>query len=90
MYLISSNPGVQAGAIFVDQTAKAHFAQVFSAANLNADVTREYIDQALKSFELEAKKSFKGAEDESIVKVGGSRLTERSLGIRRGNMTLEG
>ena len=53
-------------------------------------MTKEYIDQALKSFELEAKKSFMGVEDESIVKVGGSRFTERSLGIRRGNMMLQG
>lgn len=87
--LNSTISGVQAGAIFVDQSATEYFNTLFSSAGLDAEDIKEYTDEAVKSFETEAKKAFNGESGDDVsIKVAGHKVTERSVNIRRGILTL--
>ncbi|KDQ12466.1 hypothetical protein BOTBODRAFT_34434 [Botryobasidium botryosum FD-172 SS1] len=81
---------VQAGAIFVNQSAEEHFTLAFTDAGLDADTITEYITDALESFETDAKRTFKSATEDKIINVGGRKFTNAQLGVRRGAMTMKG
>lgn len=81
--------GVQAGAIFVNQTAMEYFEMLFQSAGFDKEDLHAYTQEAVDSFEAEGKKAFEGPNQEDIsVKVGGHRLTERAVNIRRGIMAV--
>jgi hypothetical protein len=82
---------VQAGAIFVDQTARNYFRGLFSSTSHQGRDLDELVQEAVESFETEAKRSFEGShQTEMFIKVGGPRFTERSIGVRRGILELSG
>lgn len=81
--------GIQAGAIFVDQTAKDFFEARFDSTTLGKEDMKAFIQESVESFEQEGKRNFTGSDDGDVrVKVGGHRLNEKEIGIRRGIMTL--
>jgi hypothetical protein len=82
--------GVQAGAIFVDQIAKAHFRRIFSNAGFRGDELKEKVDEATSNFESDTKKEFKDASDAKSIKVGRHSFSNLSLGVRKGKMVLTG
>jgi hypothetical protein len=83
--------GVQAGAIFVNTTAKAYFKELFASAKLEPDDIEDYAEEAVDSFEAEGKKTFEGPRQDNVsIKVGDHRFTQRAIGIRRGILTLGG
>ena len=82
--------GVQAGAIFVNQSAEDHFKQAFTSVGLDAETVKEYVAAAIESFEVDAKRTFKNTIDNKIISVGGRRFTDEDLNVRRGSMTMLG
>jgi hypothetical protein len=86
---VRSSACVQAGAIFVNQTAEEFFRSQFTAGGFDEDDLKVYIQDALNSFETEGKRGFEGSDQVDVsIKVGGHKLTEKSMGIRRGVMTI--
>ncbi|KDQ12464.1 hypothetical protein BOTBODRAFT_34432 [Botryobasidium botryosum FD-172 SS1] len=81
---------VQAGAIFVNQSAKEYLFELFSKSDLDEETAAEYISEALESFETDAKKSFRDASEEKTLSVGGRKFTSAELNVRRGSMALRG
>ncbi|KDQ12481.1 hypothetical protein BOTBODRAFT_161662 [Botryobasidium botryosum FD-172 SS1] len=79
---------VQAGAIFVNETAKKYFSAAFREAELDDPET--YVKEAVRSFEEEAKKSFRDASSDQRISVGGRKFTNEELKVRKGTMTLPG
>jgi len=77
---------VQAGAIFINRLAKEHFESRFA----DEEDREDFVADALKSFETDAKRSFGGPEEDKTVAVGGVRFSNVQLGVRRGHMTLKG
>lgn len=62
---------------------------LFSSGELEAEDLRIYTQEAVESFELEAKKGFEGPHQPDVsIKVGGHRFTERAIGVRRGILTV--
>src|SRR5437763_11088133 len=78
-------PGIQAGAIFVNDKAEVHFKRMFQEAGYDEEDTSEYTKQAVNSFESN-KKAFEYPQGEVTIEVGGHRLTDLDLSIRRGLM----
>ena len=77
--------GIQAGGIFVDQSATEFFTDLFTRGGLDLEDVKEYTDEAGKAFEAEAKKAFSDPRGEEVsLKVANHKTTERSVGIRRG------
>jgi hypothetical protein len=83
-------PGVQAGAIFVNQSVETYLNDWFSKGSMDPEDKKEAIGEGLESFEMGAKKAFSGSPESKMIKVGGQRLTDKSLGIRRGSLTITG
>jgi hypothetical protein len=84
----TSFSGVQAGAIFVNQSATSYFKTLFSTAGLDDDDVKEYTAEAIESFESE-KKHFEGPHQDDIgISVGGHRFSDKSIGVRRGLMNM--
>ncbi|KDQ09315.1 hypothetical protein BOTBODRAFT_37228 [Botryobasidium botryosum FD-172 SS1] len=81
---------VQAGGIFVNQTAADYFTRTFRAAGLTDDEIESYVADALLSFEYDAKKAFKDTAEERDISIGGSRFTDRRIGVRRGSLSISG
>lgn len=83
-------PGVQAGAIFVDQTAQQYFEKLFLDAGTDAEDVKAYVEEALESFEAEGKKAFEGPDGEELcARVGGHKFNDSKLGVRRGVLAVE-
>jgi len=82
--------GVQAGALFVNQAAKAHFEDTFAKSDLSDEDKGECVFEAIKSFELDAKRSFEESTENKTVTVGDSRLKIEGLGVRRGRLEMKG
>lgn len=82
--------GVQAGAIFVNQSAEEYFTSEFTKAGLDKDTIAEYVLEAMESFEQEAKRTFDNGNADKLVNVGGRKFTNAQLGVRRGTMTIKG
>jgi hypothetical protein len=91
----SFQPGIQAGAIFVDDAAKKHICSLLrdpdwmSHAKFDDEDVEDSIRRGLSSFEVE-KRSF-GVKNELKLEVASSRLKHEStnLRIRRGELILE-
>jgi hypothetical protein len=82
--------GIQAGAIFINQSASAYFSTLFSTGLKGSDL-EEYTQEAVESFEWEAKKAFDGpAGKDMTIEVGGRNFTDKSIGVHRGTMNLTG
>lgn len=68
-----------------------YFEGRFSSAGLDQVDVKAYCQEAIDSFETEAKRDFEGPDQTDIkIKVGGHRLTNSQMGVRRGIMTLSG
>lgn len=88
-------PGIQAGAIFVDDAAKKHIRHLLSDpdwmghAKLDNEDLEDSIRRAL--FNFEAEKKFFGEKKELKLEVASSRLKfeSKKLRIRRGELILE-
>ena len=89
-FLFLLSLGVQAGAIFVNQSAEDHFKQAFTNVGLDAETVKEYVAIAIESFEVDAKRTFKNTTDSKVISVGGRRFTNADLNVRRGSMTMLG
>ncbi|KDQ12450.1 hypothetical protein BOTBODRAFT_34427 [Botryobasidium botryosum FD-172 SS1] len=81
---------VQAGAIFVNQAAKEHFARAFAGAGLGDEAASEFTSAAMESFEASAKRRFEDPAEDKIISVGGRKFTNAKLSVRRGSMTVAG
>lgn len=80
--------GVQAGAIFVDQTAELYLRRLFESAGLSLGSVDEYVSEGMNDFEAKAKRIFGDATSEIQVKVGGIRLKLENPLVRRGQLKL--
>lgn len=86
---LTSNIGVQAGAIFVNQSATEYLNRLFLSAGLKQDDVDEYTREGIESFESEVKKAFEGAHEEDVsLQVGWHKFTEKSIGVKRGILTI--
>lgn len=82
---------MQAGAIFVNQTALVYFDGLFQSVGYSTGDVQAYSQEAVESFEAEGKKGFEGADNGDVgIKVGNRKLTEKELNIRRGLMSIPG
>eukprot|EP00918_Siedleckia_nematoides_P076137 GHVU01166531.1.p1 GENE.GHVU01166531.1~~GHVU01166531.1.p1 ORF type:complete len:546 (+),score=50.24 GHVU01166531.1:96-1640(+) len=81
---------VQAGAIFVNQSAKAYFSRIFSNAELDEEDVQAYTEEAVESFEDDAKKGFVDSSKDYHISVGGRGFTDPKLRVRKGLMALKG
>jgi hypothetical protein len=80
---------VQAGAIFVNQSAAHFFTGLFRTLDFEEEDLKSYIQEATESFESESKRSFESADQGEIsIRVGDRRFTERAINVRRGIMTI--
>lgn len=87
----TSDPaGIQAGAIFVNQSARKYFSRIFSSTKLDEEDVTAYTEEAIESFEEDAKKSFFDSAKDYHISVGGRTYTDESLRVRRGLMTITG
>lgn len=82
--------GVQAGAIFVDAEVEKYFRALFKKAKLKKDDVEDYVARGLKDFEGGAKRAFRDISQDQSVEIGGPRLSNPQLNIRRGRITLSG
>jgi uncharacterized protein YfcZ (UPF0381/DUF406 family) len=80
---------IQAGAIFVNHQAEAYFKQIFRDADYDEEDIKEFTHQAVESFESR-KRAFVSSDDEMMIEVGGHRLSDPAIGIRRGIKKLPG
>jgi hypothetical protein len=81
--------GVQAGAIFVNQTAAEYFTKTFSSAGIEGPELRRYTQEALDAFEPDCKRRFRDIfQDDWIIEAGGHRFTNKSIGVSRGRMAV--
>lgn len=81
---------VQAGAIFVNQTAIEYFDTLFQSAGFDKEDLAAYTQEAVDSFESEGKRAFEGPDQDDVsIKVGGHRFTDKSINVRRGILSIE-
>lgn len=59
-------------------------------AGLDEEDVKEYVDAAVKEFELTTKKEFHLPEATHYVNFRDTKLTVSNLGIRRGRMAIDG
>ncbi|KAF8606716.1 hypothetical protein BDV93DRAFT_553197 [Ceratobasidium sp. AG-I] len=81
---------VQAGAIFVDAEIEKYFRAIFKKAKLGKDDIEDYVARGLKDFECGAKRAFRDTLQDQSVEIGGPRLSNTQLKIRRGRIALSG
>ncbi|KDQ12473.1 hypothetical protein BOTBODRAFT_176413 [Botryobasidium botryosum FD-172 SS1] len=81
---------VQAGAIFVNQSAEKHFSRIFNGAQLDPEDVEAYVEEAIECFENDVKKSFQDPTKDCLIKVGDRKFNDDKLGVRKGYMTLKG
>jgi hypothetical protein len=90
-WLHCSYIGVQAGGIFVDHAAAAHFERLLSSTGLSGSELRAHVREAVESFRDGGKKAFEDpSRDDVAIEVGGYKFTNASIGVRRGTMMLDG
>lgn len=78
--------GVQAGAIYVDQSALEYFEELFKSADISKDDAWLYTRSAAKYFD---KTTFEGPEQSDMrVRVGDAKLKMESPPIKMGNLKL--
>jgi hypothetical protein len=82
--------GVQAGAIFVDMSAKKYLEQVLNGAGLSSADVEEYVNRGIKDFENNAKRAFREVSVDQPIEIAGSRFNNTAIRARRGRVTLEG
>jgi hypothetical protein len=81
---------VQAGAIFVDRSAKNYLEQVLIGAGLSSADVEEYVDRGVKDFENNAKRAFRDITVDQTIEIAGNRFNNAAIRTRRGRMTLTG
>jgi hypothetical protein len=81
---------VQAGAIFVDISAKNYLEQLLIGAGLSSADIEEYVDRGVKDFENNAKRAFRDILVDQAVEIAGSRFNNTAIRTRRGRMALTG
>jgi hypothetical protein len=81
---------VQAGAIFVDMSAKNYLEQALHGAGLSSADVEEYVNRGIKDFENNAKRAFREVSVDQPVEIAGSRFNNTTIRARRGRMALEG
>jgi hypothetical protein len=82
--------GIQAGGIFVDQSASEFFRKKFYDGDLDPDQVSEYSQTAMEKFITEVKPSFKDASGDHLVAIADRQFTHPRVGVERGYMTLSG
>jgi hypothetical protein len=82
--------GIQAGGIFVDQSATAYFEQKLYDSDLDPDQVSGYLGTATEKFITEIKPSFKDTIDDHLLAVADRQFSNVKAGIERGYMTLTG
>ncbi|QRV77750.1 50S ribosome-binding GTPase [Ceratobasidium sp. AG-Ba] len=80
----------QAGAIFINKSAKGYLERIFREAGIPENDAEEYLVQGLKDFEENAKRKFRGNDVDYQVGIAGSRVYNSDIKTRRGRMKLEG
>ncbi|KAG9080758.1 hypothetical protein FRC06_006196, partial [Ceratobasidium sp. 370] len=81
---------VQAGAIFVDKSARIHLRKALRGAEIPVADVEEYVIRGVKDFENSAKRAFRGAPTDYSVELAGIRVNHAAAKIRRGHMALPG
>jgi hypothetical protein len=81
---------VQAGAIFVNISAKNYLEQVLLGVGLSSADVEEYANRGVKDFENKAKRAFRDTSVDQSIEIAGSRFNNMTIRTRRGHMTLLG
>ncbi|KAG8792440.1 hypothetical protein FRC12_006087 [Ceratobasidium sp. 428] len=91
---------VQAGAIYVDATAKEYLKKVLTNESnkdtlkketpVNPEDIQEFTTRGVKDFETVAKRTFRDVTEEKTIEIAGTRFNNSSIRTRRGRMTLSG
>ncbi|CAE6435873.1 unnamed protein product [Rhizoctonia solani] len=81
---------VQAGALFIDQTAEQYLRKVLREAGLTREDVDEYATKGVKDFELHSKRAFKDVTIDQSIEIAGTRFNNTAIRARRGRMTLQG
>ena len=82
--------GIQAGGIFVDQSAAEYFRKKFYDAGLNPDEVSEYLKTATHKFNTEVKLSFEDQSGDHLIALADRHASNPLLGLERGYVTLSG
>ncbi|KAF8713398.1 ATP binding, partial [Rhizoctonia solani] len=81
---------VQAGALFIDQSAEKYLRKVLHEAGLAQEDVDEYATKGTKDFELHSKRAFKDVTTDQSIEIAGTRFNNTAIRARRGRMTLPG
>jgi hypothetical protein len=84
LYLVAL--GIQAGGIFVDQSASKYFQEGFYNVNLDPDQVTKLVETARENFIKEVKPSFK--DGDHLLAVADERFSNELAGIEDGLLTL--
>ncbi|CAE6420379.1 unnamed protein product [Rhizoctonia solani] len=81
---------VQAGAIFIDQSAGEYLRTVLRRAGLPQKEIDDYATHGVKDFELHSKRRFKDVAPDQSIKIAWITYNNTAIRARRGQMTLQG
>lgn len=81
---------MQAGAIFIDDEAEKYLRTVLTNAGLSEEDVKEYTKGAVKDFESFAKRTFHDEGASYYIQIPHTNMTNSSIRVRRGRMTVEG
>ncbi|KAL5632478.1 hypothetical protein ACGC1H_005435 [Rhizoctonia solani] len=81
---------VQAGAIFIDQSAGKYLRTILHRAGLPPKEIDDYATHGVKDFELHSKRRFKDVASDQSIKIAWITYNNTAIRTRRGQMTLQG
>ncbi|CAE6506311.1 unnamed protein product [Rhizoctonia solani] len=81
---------VQAGAIFIDQSAGKYLRTILHKAGLSPKEIDDYATHGVKDFELHSKRRFKDVVSDQSIKIAWITYNNTAIRTRRGQMTLQG
>ena len=82
--------GKYAGGVLVDKRCKNHLFNALSTAQIEDDIVDEAVHDGLVNFQETSKLSFSSPANPSKIKIGGIRMNNEGLRVRRGVMTVPG
>jgi hypothetical protein len=82
--------GIQAGGIFVDQSATEYFQKKFYDGDLDPDEVTEFMETAKQKFISEVKPSFVNPSEDFLLSIADRHFSNPVVGIERGHFSLPG
>ncbi|CAE6537632.1 unnamed protein product [Rhizoctonia solani] len=81
---------VQAGAIFIDKSARKYLCTMLREAGLPPQEIDDYAAHGVKDFELYSKRGFKDTNADQNIEIAWLTYNNPAIRVRRGQLTLEG